>query len=482
LERPAPTPHPDFQIRVTSSFLPACRVRRRLIYPCKNEHMGRYQRLCELSLVIALLWLTSPVGRAQANTKLIQSGPDAQLREFRLAELEQTMQTFRAGPEQQYFAGMLANRTNHVADSVRLLSSAVKTMPPSRRDRAALAKKALADDFRKQFLYAKAMDTEVDLLSHYADQLKPDDIQGLKDDIGILRILRNAPAQTITWTSATHLKTERNPLQSLNVTLTVNGVQGPWLLDTGANLSVVSRSFAEQLGLKPLPGIAQGQSGLTGLENTVQAALLPTLAIGGATLHDVVVVIMNDANLKVGPESSKYQINAIIGYPVLRALGHITFLSDGYFDAGPTERSSNSGAGMYMDELSPVIECSVGEQSLPFYLDTGASGTNLFPAYYRRFHSKAKGWKDEQTHIFGAGGVVPRRVSVQPELDLGVGEKTAVLKNVKIYSSAADAPADYIYGNLGQDLFAGFHSFSLDFDTMRFRLGKPMSSTALDPR
>jgi hypothetical protein len=439
--------------------------------------MERYTRLCRLSLAIALLllWVTPPVGRAHANKTLIRSGPDAQLREFRLAELEQTIQALRAGAEQQYFAGMLANRTNHLADSVRLLSIAVKTMPPSRRDRVTLAKEALADDFRKQFLYAKAMDIEADLLAHYTDQLRPDDIQGLKDDIGILRILRNAPAQTIAWMSATHLNTERNPLQSLDVTLTVNGMKGPWLLDTGANLSVVSRSFAEQLGLKPLPGSAQGQSGLTGLENTVQAALLPALAIGGATLHNVVVVIMNDANLKVGPEGRKYQINAIIGYPVLRALGQITFLSDGYFDAGPTERLSNLGARMYMDDLSPVIECSVGGQSLPFYLDTGASGTNLFPAYYKRFHSKAKDWKDEQTHIFGAGGIVPRRVSVQPELDLGVGEKTAVLKNVKIYSSANDAPADYIYGNLGQDLFAGFDSFSLDFDAMRFRLGKPTS-------
>jgi hypothetical protein len=95
---------------------------------------------------------------------------------------------------------------------------------------------------------------------------------------------------------------------------------------------------------------------------------------------------------------------------------------------------------MYMDDLTPVIECSVSGQKLPFYLDTGASGTNLFPAYYKRFHNSAKDWTKEQAHIFGAGGVVPREVSIQPELPLGVGDKTVVLRNVKIYDSDAIPP------------------------------------------
>ena len=65
-----------------------------------------------------------------------------------------------------------------------------------------------------------------------------------------MQILREAPAQTIEWNGPTILKTERNPMNSLNVELTVNGMQAPWLLDTGANISVVSQSFAERLGLE----------------------------------------------------------------------------------------------------------------------------------------------------------------------------------------------------------------------------------------
>lgn len=63
---------------------------------------------------------------------------------------------------------------------------------------------------------------------------------------------------------------------------------------------------------------------------------------------------------------------------------------------------------MYMDDLTPVIECSVSGERLPFYLDTGASGTKPFPACYKRFHVIAKDWTKKQAHIFDAGGVVPR--------------------------------------------------------------------------
>jgi hypothetical protein len=58
-------------------------------------------------------------------------------------------------------------------------------------------------------------------------------LQGTKDDAGIMQILRQASPQTITWNGATSLKTERNPLNSVNAELTVNEVRGPWLLDTG---------------------------------------------------------------------------------------------------------------------------------------------------------------------------------------------------------------------------------------------------------
>jgi hypothetical protein len=132
---------------------------------------------------------------------------------------------------------------------------------------------------------------------------------------------------------------------------------------------------------------------------------------------------------------------------------------------------------MYMDDLTLVVACVVKEQKLPFYLDTGASGTNLFAAYYNRFAGDSGNWTKRKIGVFGAGGTLQREVFVQPTLHLGVGEQVAVLKDVKIYTPNAESPADYIYGNLGQDLFASFSSFTLDFNTMHFSLGSSRATS-----
>jgi hypothetical protein len=115
----------------------------------------------------------------------------------------------------------------------------------------------------------------------------------------------------------------------MNTDLTVDGVRGSWLLDTGANFSVVTKSFAKRLGLRALPGFTQTTSGISGIENPLQVAVMPTLEMGGAELHNVVVLIFDDANLNVSLGKEAYQIQGIIGYPVFQALGVITFLHEG---------------------------------------------------------------------------------------------------------------------------------------------------------
>jgi hypothetical protein len=390
--------------------------------------------------------------------------------------MEARLGTIPPGAERDYFAGVLANRAGRVAESIRLLNNALPSIRASRPDRAAVALQTLADDYSKSFRYSDAAQAYDDLLAHFAKQLDGDRLQGTRDDSGVLHILREAPEQTITWEGPTRLKTERNPLGSLNTELTVNGVREQWLLDTGANLSVVTQSFAQRLGLKFLPGMAQTGSGITGIENPLHVALLPTLQVGGATLHNVVVMVLDDANLKVGLGKQSYQINGIIGYPVFQALGTVTFLHSGGFQAGDRTRSSRTGAKMYIKLLTPVIECSVEGKNLPFSFDTGASGTDLSVRYYDRFHSESKEWKKGKSKNFGAGGVVERTTYFQPQLRLGIGDKTVTLDRVNIFPKAMGAGIDELYGNLGQDVVAKFDSFTLDFSTMTFSLGEPLSS------
>jgi hypothetical protein len=121
-----------------------------------------------------------------------------------------------------------------------------------------------------------------------------------------------------------------------------------------------------------------------------------------------------------------------------------------------------------------VIECRVEGNELPFSLDTGASGTNLSLRYFDLFKGEIRNWKEGENVSAGSGGQVKRTIYLQPELRLGVGGRTAVLKSVPIFHEAMGTDLDELYGNLGQDLVVGFQSFTLDFTKMRFSLGAPV--------
>jgi hypothetical protein len=197
--------------------------------------------------------------------------------------------------------------------------------------------------------------------------------------------------------------------------------------------------------------------------------------MGGATLRNVVVIVLDDANLKIGMGKQAYQINGIIGYPVYQALGAVTFLHGGGFEAGEKTRSSAARTRMYMKLLTPVIECAVEGKNLPFSFDTGASGTTLSARYYERFRSESGTWKKGKNKSGGAGGVVTRKVYLQPRVNLGIGDKTATLKMVPIFLSTMGSGIDDLYGNLGQDVVAGFDSFTLDFAAMTFSWGESLA-------
>ena len=292
------------------------------------------------------------------------------------------------------------------------------------------------------------------------------------DDAALARILNGTPPQTISWHGPVKLKTSKNPIGSRVAELVVNGVRGPWLLDTGANQSVVSRTFAERLGVTPLPGVASVGSGLTGRQSSLRVAVLPTMQVGGATLTNVVLLVLDDENLRIGSGPDAYQINAVLGYPILKALGVVTFTRDEFL-AGEAAEAGGQGVRMYMRGLTPAIECEVEGRPLLFTFDTGASSTDLSVRYYELFRAQAGSWKTQIVESGGAGGSAKHDLYIQPRLVMKVGTSTVTLQDVSITPVRMNAGLDILFGNLGQDFVDSFESVSLNFSTMTFSLGAP---------
>jgi predicted aspartyl protease len=408
---------------------------------------------------------------------------DRAVQQFNTKELREAIGSMSNGPQRAYFSGVLASREGRDGDCIRLLTSALPSLRSTRPDRAAVALRLLADAFDRTFAYSRAVAAYDELLEHFSSQLESTDLHGAQDDSSLAKVLARSPGQTIAWRGPVRISIRRdNPLGLITTDLTVNGVLSPWILDTGANQTVVSRSFAMKLGLKMLPGHSQTAGGVTGIENPLQAAILPTLAIGGATLHNVVLLVLDDPNMTISNgKGQQYTIPAIIGFPVLRALGKLTFRHAGLLDANANGVDSNAGSPLELKLLNPVAEPVVEHQMLPFTIDTGASSTTLSVRFYRQFQSEKSTWNRVETKSFGAGGGTSTNAYLVPSLPLTVGGRTIVLKHLAVLPSAQGADIDVLFGNIGEDLLQSVASFTLDFTQMRFVLGQPLARSPTKP-
>jgi len=410
---------------------------------------------------------TAPHG-AQYVSQATAARADDDLRDYHLRALETRIQSMPDGPERDYFSGMLAARSGRFGDAIAQINRALPHLRESAPQRAAIALEAIGTAYRANNQYGDAGRAYAELSDRFASQLA----HFPADDAALARILNGTPAQQISWQGPVNLKTSKNPIGSRVAELVVNGVRGPWLLDTGANQSVVSRTFAERLGVTPLPGVASVGSGLTGRQSSLRVAVLPTMHVGGATLTNVVLLVLDDENLRFGRGPDAYQINAVLGYPVLQALGIVTFMPDEFL-ARQAAEPGGQGVRIYMRGLTPAIECEVEGRPLLFTFDTGASSTDLSVRYYELFRAQADSWKTRIVESAGAGGSSKDDVYIQPQLVMKIGMSTVTLHDVSITPIRKNAGLDILFGNLGQDFVDSFESVSLNFSTMTFSLGAP---------
>jgi hypothetical protein len=409
--------------------------------------------------------------RAQVANVAIGDVPIAQLK----SEITKTT----PGPLRNYFGGVLAAREGRDEEAIQLFTQAWPSLRRTDPDQAALALRLLADVYDREGLYARSRPLYDELEnSHLLNRLTETDRQGVRDDAELSRVLADSPVQTIARNGPVHLITSRkNPLGVITTELTVNGVHSEWILDTGANESVISRSLASQMHLPILPGVAHTSGGVTGIENELHVALMPSLSLGGFTAHNVVLLVLDDANLTISNgNGSSYRIAGVIGFPVLRALGRITFHHDGTLDATVDGGSASAGSPLELHMLTPVTEAAVEGELLPFTLDTGASGTNLSVRFFDRFQAEEPTWKKAQTKNFNAGGETMSQSYLVPSVTLEVGGRTVTLHKLAVTPAAQHADIDTLFGNVGEDLFQSAQSFTFDFPNMRFVMGPPLSA------
>jgi predicted aspartyl protease len=427
------------------------------------------RRPIPIALVAVLLVATGVARPASKTTNKEAAHLDMLIEKRENPELERLLPQAKLDEtERTYFEGVLANRRNQLEKSIELLQKVLPALKTTEPKRAAVAARSLADDYTKTFQYEKADRVYNELRTDYSKLLPAAERQSLKDDGKTVHLLTNAPPQTVSVESAFSIPIHLGDLGTIESDLAVNGVAKSWILDTGANYSVLTESAAKQMGLKLSEQAAQTQ-GASGAENPLHVAVVPEMKIGSAVIRNMVVLVLPDKALLVPIPKGKHQIEAILGYPVLSALGQLTFTPDALkVDTG----GDSSGAVMYMQELNPLVECRVNGHDMLLFFDTGASTTALTARYYNQYPAELANAVKGRRGVAGAGGIKYMSIYTLPKVQFQIAGQTAVLDKVAVSPEPMGTDFDLLYGTLGRDLTAMFKSFTFDFRSMRFRLEK----------
>jgi len=279
--------------------------------------------LLGLAAIVAVVELSSSTLLGQDTAHGGASDLDLLVRQKQYLELERRLKTTQnlSPSDRAFFRGILLNRKNQVARSIRALEPLTQSLLQGPTDRAQAGLCSLADDYANSFRYAEAADTYAlwSRLPGYNE-----DESGCHAALEAERwgLLREAPPQTIRLNGPFTLTENRTSAGFLAVDVQAPEFTDQWILDTGANLSAVTRSVAEQLGLK-LSTAETTSQGSNGIFVRIHTSVIPELQLGGATLHNVPVLVFEDKDLSF--PQLPYQIHGSIGFPVLAALGRISF-------------------------------------------------------------------------------------------------------------------------------------------------------------
>jgi len=239
------------------------------------------------------------------------------------------------------------------------------------------------------------------------------------------------------------------------------GRQWFFLLDTGAQSILVDTSVLKAAGIAP-----QGALEVRGATRSggLGVAILPSLAIDGAALDNVVVSSL-DLGRSVG---GKLHFDGILGYPFFAsALVEMDF-SNHLLRFGPPGSFTPRGTAMALDVDRELAETSlrVNAVQAPFIIDTGNSSEMLLYRPFLDAHAGLVPFSTAGSWNYGIGGAnATYRTTVD---DLEIGGVTLYHRTVDVVLARQGAFADQVdAGNIGLGVLRNFvATFDLGGSTM----------------
>ena len=313
----------------------------------------------------------------------------------------------------------------------------------------------------KLFEYKQANDALHEMLTHYKKDLKEEEIKDFQNTKKIWASLVNQPRQVVTIQDSTTLPITINKLGLQTLLLTYDTVAIDFIFDTGANFSTVTESTAKKLNMQLMDTTVIDVGSITGGKVKSRIGVCPEFHLGSIKVQNAVFLVFPDEALAIA--QARFQINGILGFPVIEAMKEIQLTKTGQFIV-PLKRTTNPEQNMAINFLTPVILLD-GEN---YTFDSGANSTTLYDNYFKT-HKKAiePAYKETDLTIGGAGGNKTKK-GYYVSFKTTVNGQPVVLDSVQLFKESLKND-NYFPGNIGQDLIKKFDKMTINFESMFIR-------------
>ena len=323
------------------------------------------------------------------------------------------------------------------------------------------------DNAIKLFNYADAAKAIELMLNNYAAFLSEDKTNELKNELKIWSALKDEPAQKITKTQQQVIKMSQDKAGLKNLGISFSKDTIPFIFDTGANISTVTKSTAQKMNMKLIPVDIEVGS-ITGGTVNAQLGISMEFKLGDIEIHNAVFLVFNDSSLYF--PHIEYQINGILGFPVIEALEEIQITQDDYFIIPESNTNRNFKKNMDFDELTPLIYID----QMHFTFNTGADKSMLYSTYYHKNkESIDENYQLTKLKYGGAGGVVETE-GFNIDFRFQLAEENISLPETMLLIRPRKSE-EKVYGNIGQDVIGHFNRMTINFKQMFIKFDEPVS-------
>jgi predicted aspartyl protease len=369
--------------------------------------------------------------------------------------------------EKTIYSAFADNAFNHVAASNQTIETLLANHVGISDSVIAKLLFIQRDNFIKLYQYRKAFETGEILLSKYATHIDTLQAKHIRNLNILYRAIADVPPQQVELKKEEIIKWQRDKVGLMNVSVQTTDAKYDFVFDTRASISTITTTYANKLKLRVLDMPYEESSGITGNTFKTYPAIADSVYVGGLLLRNVIFQVVPDDILAF--PSINYQINGIIGFPVITQWKEVHIHENGTI-AIPLKVTKSPLHNLAFDESTTVINLKTDVDTLSFHFDSGATSTMLYYNFLKRFEqdvtSKAR---KETSELGGAGGIKKSETYVYPVFAIYAGGKRNELTDIQVLNAPV-YPGQKFYGNIGQDLLKNYKETILNFEDMYFDL------------